>query len=84
MKQLLKLYLPLLFAATIGIACSGDDDDGDECVMSGDDDGPDDSAEAPDGSGDVETPDGSDDAAETPGAADDVDHAQEGAAVQRR
>lgn len=63
---------------------SGDDDDGDECVMSGDDDGPDDSAEAPDGSGDVETPDGSDDAAETPGAADDVDHAQEGAAVQRR
>ena len=28
MKQLLKLYLPLLFAATIGIACSGDDDDG--------------------------------------------------------
>lgn len=73
---------------------SGDDDDGDECLTSGDDDGPGDAAEAPDGSGDdaeapdgsgdVETPDGSDDAAETPGAADDVDHAQEGAAVQRR
>ena len=32
MKQLLKLYLPLLFAATIGIACSGDDDDGGSSV----------------------------------------------------
>ena len=28
MKQLLRLYLPLLFAATIGTACSSDDDDG--------------------------------------------------------
>ena len=32
MKQLLKLYLPLLFAATIGIACSGDDDDGGQAM----------------------------------------------------